>query len=71
MNIYVWEKGIILSGKAWEIKAKLKEYRNNYNLVKDWIEGVNQNNPYKGPSHRHSFQLLIDNNELYAPKRHF
>ena len=32
MNIYVHEKGIILTGKAWEIVQKLKEYANNFIL---------------------------------------
>jgi translation initiation factor 2 beta subunit (eIF-2beta)/eIF-5 len=29
---------IILVGKAWEIKAKLKEYNQTYVTVKEWIE---------------------------------
>ena len=36
MNIYVHEKGIILTGKAWEIRQKLKEYANNIHFVSDW-----------------------------------
>ena len=34
MNIYVHEKGIILTGKAWEIREKLKEYANHFEYVK-------------------------------------
>ncbi|PFA63948.1 Z-ring formation inhibitor MciZ [Bacillus sp. AFS015802] len=29
---------IILVGKAWEIKAKLKQYGQTYATVKEWIE---------------------------------
>jgi translation initiation factor 2 beta subunit (eIF-2beta)/eIF-5 len=29
---------IILVGKAWEIKAKLKEYHQTYVTVKEWID---------------------------------
>lgn len=38
MKIYVHEKGIIMAGKVWEIRTKLKEYRKEYRLVKEWIE---------------------------------
>jgi hypothetical protein len=42
MKIYVHEKGIVIAGKAWEIRQKLIEYRRQYELVKDWIEAVNK-----------------------------
>ena len=40
MKIYVLEKGIIFSGKAWEIKQKLKESK--YEYVSDWIIDVHK-----------------------------
>ncbi|WP_163101073.1 Z-ring formation inhibitor MciZ [Peribacillus alkalitolerans] len=47
MKIYVHEKGITLSGKAWEIKHKLKEYSQQYQYVQQWIDGISQNNSCK------------------------
>ncbi|KAB2338395.1 Z-ring formation inhibitor MciZ [Cytobacillus depressus] len=38
MKIYVHEKGVVLVGKAWEIREKLKEYDKDFRLVKDWVE---------------------------------
>jgi Mother cell inhibitor of FtsZ len=29
---------IILVGKAWEIREKLKQYNQTYSTVKEWIE---------------------------------
>jgi hypothetical protein len=43
MKLYVHEKGVVMVGKAWEIKQKLMEYRRQFELVKDWVEDVNQN----------------------------
>ena len=43
MNIYVHEKGIILTGKAWEIRQKLKEYANHFHFVSDWVESLPEN----------------------------
>ena len=40
MKIYVLEKGIIFSGKAWEIKKKLKESQQEYKYVNDWISEI-------------------------------
>ena len=40
MNIYVHEKGIILTGKAWEVVQKLKEYANHFHFVSDWVESL-------------------------------
>lgn len=37
MKIHVHEKGILIVGKAWEVREKLKEYSKNYYLLKDWI----------------------------------
>ncbi|MBY0122512.1 Z-ring formation inhibitor MciZ [Bacillus sp. S/N-304-OC-R1] len=38
MKIHVHERGVLLVGKAWEIRQKLKEYSKEYQLVKDWVE---------------------------------
>jgi len=38
MKVYVHEKGVILVGKAWQIRAKLKEYRKEFALLKDWVD---------------------------------
>ncbi|WP_019242121.1 MULTISPECIES: Z-ring formation inhibitor MciZ [Bacillus] len=37
MKVYIGKNKIILCGKAWEIKAKLQEYRQNYHYVYHWI----------------------------------
>lgn len=42
MKIYVRENGITLTGKAWEIRQKLKEYGHEYKLVKDWLSAVSK-----------------------------
>ena len=42
MKIYVLEKGIIFSGKGWEIKQKLKESKHKYEYVSDWIADVHE-----------------------------
>ena len=48
MKIYVHEKGVMLSGKAWEIVQKLKQYERDFRLVSDWIEN-NQKNVSTSP----------------------
>ncbi|WP_081734248.1 Z-ring formation inhibitor MciZ [Halalkalibacter akibai] len=40
MKIYVHNQGITLAGKAWEIKAKLKQARASFDLVEDWVNSV-------------------------------
>lgn len=57
MKIYVHDKGVILSGKAWEIRQKLKEYGKDYQLVSDWVENTKQN----PTSHTFNRPLLIFN----------
>ena len=42
MKIYVVEKGIIFSGKGWEIKQKLKESQLQYQYVSEWIADVHE-----------------------------
>jgi Mother cell inhibitor of FtsZ len=42
MKMYVLEKGIIFSGKAWEIKQKLKEMQHQHTYVNDWITDIHQ-----------------------------
>ena len=44
MKIYVLEKGIIFSGKGWEIKQKLKESQHKYQYVNEWIADVHEQN---------------------------
>ncbi|ARK29486.1 hypothetical protein BkAM31D_06235 [Halalkalibacter krulwichiae] len=44
MKIYVHNQGVIMAGKAWEIKAKLKQAQKSYHLVEDWVHAV-QNHP--------------------------
>ena len=45
MKVYVYGNGFIMSGKAWEIKQKLKVYGKEYVLVKDWVEAVSKSVP--------------------------
>ena len=40
MKIIVHPKGILLSGKAWEVKEKLKEYSKQYEYLEEWIKGA-------------------------------
>ncbi|RIW33583.1 Z-ring formation inhibitor MciZ [Bacillus salacetis] len=40
MKIIVHPKGVILHGKAWEIKAKLKEYSHKYQYIQDWSKAA-------------------------------
>jgi hypothetical protein len=42
MKVTIHPKGFILQGKAWEIKAKLKEYGNEFEYVQDWIKAANK-----------------------------
>ncbi|WP_084028981.1 Z-ring formation inhibitor MciZ [Bacillus sp. J33] len=38
MKVYVHSNGILLAGKAWEVREKLKQYSKKYIFVKDWVE---------------------------------
>ncbi|MCA1058247.1 Z-ring formation inhibitor MciZ [Rossellomorea aquimaris] len=38
MKVIAEKDRIILVGKAWEIKAKLKQYSQHFSTVKEWIE---------------------------------
>lgn len=40
MKIYVHSKGIVFAGKAWEVRAKIKEYSRKYYFLKDWIQSA-------------------------------
>ncbi|MFE8702593.1 Z-ring formation inhibitor MciZ [Cytobacillus sp. FJAT-54145] len=40
MKIYIHSKGITMAGKAWEIRTKLQEYQQHYDLLKDWVENT-------------------------------
>ncbi|WP_077618683.1 Z-ring formation inhibitor MciZ [Bacillus sinesaloumensis] len=37
MKIVIGEDRVALVGKAWEIRAKLKEYSRIYQTVQEWI----------------------------------
>ncbi|MCM3586432.1 Z-ring formation inhibitor MciZ [Mesobacillus maritimus] len=45
MKVYVYEHGFIMSGKAWEIRQKLKEYQKDYHSVKEWVNSVSKSLP--------------------------
>ncbi|MGP7816151.1 Z-ring formation inhibitor MciZ [Niallia sp. 01092] len=40
MKIYLHDKGIICTGKAWQIRHLLKKYTKDYTYVKEWLEYV-------------------------------
>ncbi|MCK6204548.1 Z-ring formation inhibitor MciZ [Bacillus infantis] len=40
MKIRVHSKGVILAGKAWEIREKLREYTVKHTLIKEWIDSA-------------------------------
>jgi hypothetical protein len=42
MKVYVHEKGVIMVGKAWEIRQKLLENRKQFETVKAWIDSTKQ-----------------------------
>lgn len=42
MKLYVHEKGITMTGKAWEIREKLKEYSQHYYYLQEWIENIHK-----------------------------
>ncbi|MFS0822863.1 Z-ring formation inhibitor MciZ [Bacillus sp. 1P02SD] len=37
MKIVIGENRVALVGKAWEIRAKLKEYSRSFQTVQEWI----------------------------------
>ena len=43
MKIFVHDHGVIIFGKAWEIREKLKEYGKHYQFLSDWVENSSQN----------------------------
>ncbi|MGM0834844.1 MAG: Z-ring formation inhibitor MciZ [Bacillota bacterium] len=44
MQIYVRPNSIVLVGKAWEIRSKLREYAKKYGTVQEWIVHLKENN---------------------------
>lgn len=38
MKVYMYQHGITLVGKAWQIKAKLKEYNKMHHLLHEFLE---------------------------------
>ncbi|WP_099360606.1 Z-ring formation inhibitor MciZ [Fredinandcohnia onubensis] len=47
MKIVIGENRVVLVGKAWEIRAKLKEYSRSYRTVQDWIDQRKENQEKK------------------------
>ncbi|WP_409301512.1 Z-ring formation inhibitor MciZ [Peribacillus sp. SCS-155] len=37
MKVYVLDNGFVMAGKAWEIRNKLRELKNKYGYVSEWI----------------------------------
>lgn len=46
MKVYVEGKQVILVGKAWEIRQKLKEYGMHFQYVHEWVSTIS-NEPKK------------------------
>jgi hypothetical protein len=42
MKIHLHKQGVLLVGKAWEIRRKLQEYSSCYKYVSDWISDEKQ-----------------------------
>ncbi|MCP8966966.1 Z-ring formation inhibitor MciZ [Ectobacillus ponti] len=40
MKIYVFPNRIVMAGKAWEIRNKLREYSKAYKTVAEWMEAA-------------------------------
>jgi Mother cell inhibitor of FtsZ len=40
LKVHVHSKGVILAGKAWEIREKLREYTLKHTLIKEWIDSA-------------------------------
>jgi hypothetical protein len=38
LQVIVEKNRVILAGKAWEVRAKLKEYSKRYETVKEWTD---------------------------------
>ncbi|MGR3764911.1 Z-ring formation inhibitor MciZ [Rossellomorea sp. NS-SX7] len=38
MQVIVEKNRVVLAGKVWEVRAKLKEYSKKYDTVKEWTE---------------------------------
>ncbi|WP_456274154.1 Z-ring formation inhibitor MciZ [Bacillus sp. AK031] len=48
MKVIVHPKRIIISGKAWEVKEKLKEYSKQYKYVEEWTKAAAAQNSKLG-----------------------
>ncbi|MGM0846043.1 MAG: Z-ring formation inhibitor MciZ [Bacillota bacterium] len=44
MKVIIRTNGFLLSGKAWEIRAKLNEYSKQFQYVEEWIKGSKSDN---------------------------
>ncbi|WP_081599662.1 Z-ring formation inhibitor MciZ [Halalkalibacterium ligniniphilum] len=40
MKVYVYRNGITIAGKAWEVRAKLREAKKNFETVNEWCQAV-------------------------------
>jgi hypothetical protein len=40
MKVYVHAKSVILVGKAWEIRQKLREFQKQYKTLKEWVDAI-------------------------------
>jgi hypothetical protein len=38
VKIFLHDKGILCTGKAWQIRQLLKQYQKNYKYVIEWVE---------------------------------
>jgi hypothetical protein len=45
MKVYIMDNRLIFVGKAWEIRAKLREYQQKYDSVSNWIQSHATNSP--------------------------
>jgi len=43
VKIHLFDNGVTMVGKAWEIQAKLKEYSKDYKTVQEWINQKAEN----------------------------
>jgi hypothetical protein len=42
LQVIIEKDRVILAGKAWEVKAKLKEYSRKYDTVKEWTTAADK-----------------------------
>lgn len=42
MKVYVGRNKLLLVGKCWEVKQKLKQYSARYEYIQQWIDDCNK-----------------------------